>query len=931
MLRTTFKIWCLLLGSTLLTAQELPPVVSFEPEVYLGGSQNWGLDQDKDRFIYVANNQGLLEYNGQQWSMYPSPNETILRSVKAHEGRVYTGLYMDFGYWERTPNGQMSYQSLCDSLRERMLPDEHFWDIILHEDHLIFQSFDQLFLYPTKGGEISTISPDKGVVKIFSTSAGLFFTDRDQRLFRLTAGEVESVLPPASSEKYIAHIWEAAGKVMIQTATKGCFVLEGEQLTPTNIHPFLLGKRVYSATNLSRGGRAFGTISNGIYIVNAEGQLSYHLDQVNGLANNTVLSLYEDVKNNLWAGTDNGISCINLSSPIQKFTDNSGQLGTVHTSIVHGENLYLGSNQGLFVKSTRGNDLPKIVPGTRGQVWSLFKYKESLFCGHDQGTFLINGLQADILTSENGGTWRFEQIPERPDLLLQGNYFGLSVLALKNGKWVFRNTIEGFDYSARFLALHADSEAYISHEYRGVYGLKLDDDYRSVIDLNLYETPLKGKNAGLAEFQDNVYYFSRDGIFTLVDFHQGFKRSDPLSETIAKSEYTSGSMTEEQDKLWFFTDQSVSYFHRPALSGVLQRKTIPVTARLVDAKSGYENISPIGGDTLLIGTADGYLLLALSAVPPHQHQLHLTAATASPATGKPIQLPLKGKEKIPFEDHSVVIDLAVPAYEKYFTPLFQHRLLGLSDKWSEWSTSSTLSFPGLPYGQYTLEARSLLGQRNSENIIVYSFEILRPWYASYWALALYLLTAALVIYLLHRTYTRYYRRKQSALKAETDRRLATQEREAELEMIRINNQRLQEDFDSKVREMATSTMSLVRKNELLQQIKDNLLTNQDPQQSIQEVIKTINRNIDEAETWNLFKEAFENADQDFFKKVKDLHPSLSPNDLKLCAYLRLNLSSKEIAPMLNISPRSVEVKRYRLRKKMNLNAKSGLVDYIMGI
>ena len=97
------------------------------------------------------------------------------------------------------------------------------------------------------------------------------------------------------------------------------------------------------------------------------------------------------------------------------------------------------------------------------------------------------------------------------------------------------------------------------------------------------------------------------------------------------------------------------------------------------------------------------------------------------------------------------------------------------------------------------------------------------------------------------------------------------------------------------------------------------------------MIKTIDHNIDEAETWNLFKEAFENTDQDFFKKIKELHSGLSPNDLKLCAYLRLNLSSKEIAPMLNISPRSVEVKRYRLRKKMNLEAKTGLVDYIMGI
>ncbi|MGK0333913.1 MAG: AraC family chitin signaling transcriptional activator [Paraglaciecola sp.] len=96
-------------------------------------------------------------------------------------------------------------------------------------------------------------------------------------------------------------------------------------------------------------------------------------------------------------------------------------------------------------------------------------------------------------------------------------------------------------------------------------------------------------------------------------------------------------------------------------------------------------------------------------------------------------------------------------------------------------------------------------------------------------------------------------------------------------------------------------------------------------------MQTIDKNLDEAETWNLFKDAFENADRDFFKKVKVLHPELSPNDLKLCAYLRLNLSSKEIAPMLNISSRSVEVKRYRLRKKLELDSKSGLVDHIMSL
>ena len=83
--------------------------------------------------------------------------------------------------------------------------------------------------------------------------------------------------------------------------------------------------------------------------------------------------------------------------------------------------------------------------------------------------------------------------------------------------------------------------------------------------------------------------------------------------------------------------------------------------------------------------------------------------------------------------------------------------------------------------------------------------------------------------------------------------------------------------------------------------------------------------------WKMFEEAFNNADKDFLKKIKEKHKALTPNDLRLCAYLRLNLSSKEIAPLLNISARSVEVKRYRLRKKMNLPHESSLTNYILEI
>jgi DNA-binding CsgD family transcriptional regulator len=148
--------------------------------------------------------------------------------------------------------------------------------------------------------------------------------------------------------------------------------------------------------------------------------------------------------------------------------------------------------------------------------------------------------------------------------------------------------------------------------------------------------------------------------------------------------------------------------------------------------------------------------------------------------------------------------------------------------------------------------------------------------------------------------------------------------------MRFNNEKLRQDIENKNRELGISTMNLIKKNEFLNNIKKEL-KNADDIKSLNYVIKIIDRNLNNTDDWNLFQEAFNNADKDFLKKIKSLHPLLTSNDLRLCAYLRLNLSSKEIAPLLNISSRSVEVKRYRLRKKLGLSHESSLSDYILKI
>ena len=150
------------------------------------------------------------------------------------------------------------------------------------------------------------------------------------------------------------------------------------------------------------------------------------------------------------------------------------------------------------------------------------------------------------------------------------------------------------------------------------------------------------------------------------------------------------------------------------------------------------------------------------------------------------------------------------------------------------------------------------------------------------------------------------------------------------QLIQFKNQNLQQDIENKNRELGISTMNLIKKNELLNAIKKEL-KNANKVDDFKSVVKLINNNLNTTDDWKLFEVAFNNADKDFLKKIKNKHPNLTSNDLRLCAYLRLNLASKEIAPLLNISHKSVEVKRYRLRKKMGLDHDTNLTNYILGL
>lgn len=484
--------------SWFLKAQELQPIEKYATEDYGGGNQNWMISQAPNKIIYVANNDGLLEFNGASWKIYPSPNNTIIRAVNVINDRIYTGCYMEFGYWEKDDFGILKYNSLVPYLDVDMIDDEHFWNIITYDELIIFQSFNRIYFFDTIKNKFNIISSNNQITKIFKANNVFYYYILNEGLYTFEEGKSKLISNDSTFNKgIIINIFSIDGGLLILTRNSGFFTFKNNIATEWNVevNKTLVKMKVFNSIQLNDKSFVLGTISNGIIYLTEEGVINYQINQNNGLSNNTALSLFEDQDENIWIGLDNGINCINIKSPVRIFNDDRGFLGTVYTSTIFDNYIYLGTNQGLFYKKIDAAAEPyKIIEGTAGQVWNLFVFNNELFCGHHLGTYIIKMNKA-IKISNIPGTWGFKAIPTLKNGLLQGNYNGFNVLIKNDGKWNFRNKIAGFDNSARFFEFLNTNEIFVNHEYEGVFKLTVNDSFTSFLKVSKQLEPPIGKHS----------------------------------------------------------------------------------------------------------------------------------------------------------------------------------------------------------------------------------------------------------------------------------------------------------------------------------------------------------------------------------------------------------------------------------------------------
>ncbi len=932
----------------------LPPVTHYPKTLYQAGTQSWDSGQDNRGITFLANNEGLLCFDGVSWHCYPIANGTCVRSLSIDtiNGNIYVGGQGELGYFSPDASGKMQYHSLNPLIpaSERIYGD--VWDIVPFQGAYFFRTADRIFRIQGQtcaiyrpAGFLEHLEEVHGQLLLHAAAGGLLRFDGNQ-FVPLCAG------PPSVVTAMLPWLGDT---ILVATLKNGLFSLIGDRLSPwiTPADNFIKEKRIYTATVFGKNQIALGTTLGGLLVLNPNRKPALWLRKGAGLQFNNILSVQADPIGNLWLGLDNGIDYVEMNAPFYRLFPDNELEGAGYAARLFGDRLYLGTSNGLYTIPWRNYFSPFVeqpfqpVSGTTGQVWGLNEAGGALLLGHHEGSFRVEGAQATTLSNRTGA-WRYLQLNDT--ILVAGQYDGLSLFTRRpGGTWQFRVRLPGFDESCRILAPENDTVLWMSHPYRGVFKVQLRDHYRQ-LSVSRY-----GQSEGLpSDLFNYVFYI---GGRALVAGEHGLFRYDPGADRfisapefdaqLGKNKRTRFLQEDAAGNIWFVTGEEagVLWIEDEGLGKKIRRQVFPqLNGQIV---GGFEHIYCLDAQNQFFGTEKGFLHLNIERLRRTDRALQVVisnvripqSADSVVYGGFPGKIP--ANIVLPYQYNWVIVSYAATVYGESRRIQYSTRLDGLEREWSGWSLKTERDFTHLPSGSYQLlvKARDELGQESET--VAFSFRILPPWYASRWALFFYFLVVAALLTMLIRMQRKRFEREKAELtrthrqKEEQHLRRAEQ---TEQELVRVQNEKLEAEVQHKNEELALATMHLVQKGEMIASIQEALeraLEKEQQPATLREELRRLLRMLQvdtrTDQDWEQFAVHFDQVYRDFLQRLRERYPQLSPNDYRLCAYLRMNLNTKEIAHLLNISVRGVEGSRYRLRRKLNISNEAHLVDFLMGV
>lgn len=934
----------LLLFGYFAESQNIVHVTNYNKSEYNGGNQNWDITHDNKGNVFIANNNGLLTFDGAKWRLLKFPMNTIIRSVAYDNNRIYTGSFEEFGYWETDSLREWNYHTLIPLLAEIKLHNDEFWKIVKHKNHIYFQSFGTILVYDFKS--IKQLKTPGPVLFLLQSNDRLFVQQINGSLYEIINQELIKI---SGSEffhdteiKAITSIGN--NEFLIGTSSKGVYRYDGNNFTEWKNETSEELKQSKINNGIRLGNKiVFGTILKGIYIYSLSGKLINHLTSNSTIQNNTVLALHSDQTGNLWVGMDKGIDYISFNSPIELYEEKGMSTGTVYCASIYNNELYVGTNQGIYIYSLTKDgkfENKRFLQNSQGQVWFLKIIDNKLYCGLNDGTCIIENHKFNLISNISGGYNLTKIMWQEKEYLIQSTYSSLAVYKPDNGSWTKSHTIDGLIAPFRYLEIDFLGNIWLGHSVKGLYMIQPSSGLDSIIS-----TRRIGVNEGFADNINKVFKVDNrivipNGRFLSRwdDVNNKVIPFKELNDQIEEFKSAEAIISIPENKYWFIKKNEIGMIEVLFGKAKILYRIIPQMYGL-NLVENYENIVSLNDSLNLICLDNGFAVLNMYLMnqlkeinkPPIIKDILVWSGKGNKVkidshSNSKIQIPNK------YDNLSISFTSSEPIGQRKF---YKYKLVGIDNGWSDWSYNSEVSYTRLPFGSYQFLIQTINSKGIKTKPAEFNFRISPPWFLSIYAFFSYLCVIVLGIYYLRFLIKRRFKRQKEILINKEQEKVRIQKEKADQAIIKLANEKLQAEVTHKNSQLANSTMAIIKKNELLIEINNELdcfkeeLGYRIPNKYYDRIKKLINQNIESEHDWEMFENLFDQAYENFFKRLKTDYPDLTPSDLKLCAYLRMNLSSKEIAPLINITVRGVEERRYRLRKRLNLPSDQNLTEFIL--
>ena len=466
----------------------LPMVRSYLSGDYGAGRQNWSACSGPDGVMYFGNDDGLLDFDGEEWRLNRLPSGKTVRSILCEDDRIYVGSYEEFGYFSPAGNGELQYSSLSDLLADYDMSNDEIWRILPLGKRIVFQAFRSFFVYD---GESVGARDLEEFCLFFNEFEGRIITSAEKSgtsLIDPGTGEITPMDAPFSSQ-LVGIIPDGAAKGVSATVSDGLFFFVGNAFLPfrTDADGLLEKAQVNCISSNGKGELFVGTRHEGVLVFSRNGRLISRLDGYNALPGNSVQGLSTDRENNLWVALDGGLAMVSADSGTRFIASMTPSVGEIFTAAYVPPLLYLGTNQGLFTGNLSENTWRlsgvKKLDSVKEYVLNLSVQGDQLMCGTNAGTYEIDGRSANEVCPVTGGAWFERGTVNGKEILVEGTYTLLCIYLRRNNRWTFSHTVDGFMEPVNKLYIAPDGTIYARHIYGTVYRMRLSEDLRTAVDV----------------------------------------------------------------------------------------------------------------------------------------------------------------------------------------------------------------------------------------------------------------------------------------------------------------------------------------------------------------------------------------------------------------------------------------------------------------